>query len=154
MALVFALLVNAFLVINFYWTALITTGQRNACLVALLGAWVFLMVLDSLWKKRLSSIPQTEQQDETFRQSICHYLRGDWFAVEAQILPYLQKYPKDVEMLLLQATLYRHTERYEEALLVLDHLQLLLDSRYWQGEIGDERSLVVAALRSSDTRRG
>ena len=145
-ALIFTMLVNAFLIANFYWTALVTPGQRNACLAALLGAWIILTLFDSFWKQRLGSIPQTEQHDETFRQSITHYLRGDWFAAESQILPYLKQYPKDVEMLLLQATMYRHTERFEEALLVLDKLQLLQDSRYWQGEIGNERSLTVAAM--------
>ena len=149
MALFFALLINAFLIANFYWTALITPGQRNACLAALLGAWVFLTLLDLFWKKRLSSIPRTEQHDETFRQSICHYLRGDWFAAEAQILPYLQKYPKDIEMLLLQAIMYRHTGRYEESLLVLEHLQLLQDSLYWHREIETERLLTLAAMQSS-----
>ena len=85
---------------------------------------------------------KTEEHDRTFQQTIMYYLQGDWFAVESQILPYLKKYPKDVEMLLLQATMYRHTERYEEALLVLDKLQLLQDSRHWYAEIEMERSMM------------
>jgi uncharacterized protein HemY len=84
------------------------------------------------------------------RQTGCHYLRGDWFAAEAQVLPHLKKYPKDMEMLLLQATMYRHTERYEEALLVLDKLQLLQNSRYWHAEIEAERAMIAEAMRSSE----
>jgi len=141
MALGFALLVNAFLIANFYWSALITPTQRNICLIALLGAWIVLTLTASFWKQYLDSATRTEQHDETFRQTICHYLRGDWFAAEAQILPYLKKYPKDVEVLLLQATMYRRMERYEEALLVLNKLQLLQNSRYWSAEIETERSL-------------
>ena len=140
-ALCYALLLNIFFVVNFYWTALITASQRNILLVALFGAWIALTMVASFWKQHLASI-KPEEHDETFRQTICHYLRGDWFAAEAQILPYVKKYPKDIEMLLLQATMYRHTERYEEALVVLDKLHLLQNSRFWHTEIETERSLL------------
>ena len=143
LALGFALLVNLFLIANFYWTALLTPGQRNICLAALLGAWIVLTVIASYWKHRLASEAKTEPLDETFRQTVCYYLRGDWFAAEALILPYLKKYPKDIEVLLLQATMYRHTKRFEEALHVLDKLELLQDSRYWYAEIATERSLIA-----------
>ena len=145
-ALGFALLVDAFLIANFYWTALITTAQRNLFLAALFGAWIVLTVIAAFWKHRLSSDMQAEPHDEVFRQTVCHYLRGDWFAAEVQILPYLKKYPKDIEMLLLQATMYRHAERYEEALLVLDKLQLLQNSRYWHTEMENERAFIAAAM--------
>ena len=145
MALGFALLLNAFLIANFYWTALITVNQRNIVLVALFGAWVALTLVAAYWKHRLDAAAKPERHDETFRQTICHYLRGDWFATESQILPYLKRYPKDIEMLLLQATMYRHAKRYEEALLVLDKLLLLQNSRYWYAEIEAERSLITAA---------
>ena len=141
-ALGFALLVNLFLIVNFYWTALITPNQRNVLLVALFAAWVVLTLLASFRKHQIELV-KPEENDSTFRQTICHYLRGDWFAAEHQILPYVKKYPKDIEMLLLQATMYRHTERYEEALLVLNKLQLLQDSRYWFAEIEKERSLIA-----------
>jgi len=144
-ALTFTLLVNAFLIANFYWTALITVGQRNMLILALLGAWGVLMLVAAYWKHRLDAAAKPERHDETFRQTVCHYLRGDWFAAEAQILPHLKQYPKDIEMLLLQATMYRHAKRYEEALLVLDKLQLLQNSRYWYAEIETERSLMAAA---------
>jgi len=147
-ALGFALLVDAFLIANFYWTALLTSGQRNVCLVALFGAWVVLTVAATFQKHRLASAMKPEQHDQTFRQTICDYLRGDWFAVESQILPYLKKYPKDIEMLLLQATMYRHTKRYEEALLVLEKLQLFQDSQYWYAEIETEQALTTAAMDS------
>jgi len=151
-ALTFALLVNAFLIANFYWTALITVGQRNVMIAALIGVWCILMITAAYWKHRLNATSKPEQSDETFRQTVCHYLRGDWFAAEAQILPHLKKYPKDIEMLLLQATMYRHANRYEEALLVLDKLQLLQNSRYWFAEIENERSLIAAASRLLDER--
>jgi len=150
MALGFALLLNAFLIANFYWTALIATSQRNTLLVALFGAWVVLILVAARRKQQLDTIAKPEQHDETFHQTICHYLRGDWFAAEAQILPYLEKHPKDIEMLLLQATIYRHTERYEEAMLVLDKLSLLQDSRFWHDEIQTEHSLIAAA-QNDDT---
>ena len=144
-ALGFALLLHAFLIANFYWTALLTIWQRNLLLAILFGAWVVLMVVAAYWKHRLNAEAKPEQHDATLRQTICCYLRGDWFAAESLILPYLKKYPKDIEMLLLQATMYRHVKRHEEAVLVLDKLGLLQDSRYWYAEIESERSLLVAA---------
>ena len=149
-ALGFALLADAFLIANFYWTALITTGQRNFFLAALFGAWILLTAIALFWQHRINSEAKMEPLDETFRQTMCHYLRGDWFAAEAQVLPHLKKYPKDIEMLLLQATMYRHTERYEEAMLVLNKLQLLQDSRYWYAEIETERAMIADAMRSSE----
>ena len=148
-ALSFAMLLNIFFVLNFYWTALITPNQRNVLLIALLGIWIILTAVASFWKRHLASI-KPEDHDETFRQTICHYLRGDWFAAEAQVLPYIKKHPKDIEMLLLQATMYRHSERYEEALMVLDKLQLLQHSRQWYVEIETERSLIAVAMNSSE----
>ena len=148
-ALGFAMLINAFLIANFYWTAFLTPLQRNVCLVGLCIAWCVLTVFSAYWKYRLAEATKTEANDETFRQTMTSYLNGDWFAVESQILPYLKKYPKDVEMLLLQATMYRHTERYEEALLVLDKLQLLQDSRRWFSEITAERSHIGQRLTES-----
>ena len=138
-ALAFAALVNIFLIANFYWSALLTAGQRNLCLAGLLGAWIILTVFASYWKHRIMLNNTAEEDDVTFRQALCDYLRGHWYAAESQILPYLKRYPKDIEMLLLQATMYRHTERYEEALLVLDKLQLLEGSRRWHLEIAEER---------------
>ena len=147
-ALGFALLLNVFIFANFYWTALLTTGQRNFYLISLLGIWVGLTVFSAFWKQHIASVMAVEQNDEPFRLTICHYLRGDWFAAEVQMLRYLKAYPKDIEMLLLQATMYRHAERYEEALLVLSKLQLLQDSRSWYAEIENERKLNDAAIRS------
>ena len=150
-ALGFSLLVDAFLIANFYWTEFLTPGQRNLCLIALFGAWIILTVIASLWKQHLDSVMKTEPLDETFRQTIFHYLHGDWFAAESQILPYLKQYPKDIEMLLLQATMYRHMERYEEALLVLEKMQLLKDSRYWYAEIETERTLSRNGIQETST---
>ena len=148
-ALGFALLVDAFLIVNFYWTEQITPSQRNLFLAALLVAWILLTLIAAFWKHRLDAAAKPEQADETFLQTISHYLRGDWFTAESLMLPYLEKYPKDIEVLLLQATMYRRTERYEEALLVLDRLQLLEGSRYWHSEIEAERKMIGEAADES-----
>ena len=140
-ALGFALLIDLFLITDFYWSALLSSGQRNMCLIALCATWLVLTAIASYWKHQIASAHRTENNDETFRQTINHYLGGDWFAAESQMLPYLKKYPKDIEMLLLQATMYRHAERYEEALLILEKLLLLHDSRFWCAEIEHERTL-------------
>jgi len=148
-ALGFALLMDMFLIANYYWTELITKSQRNVFLVVLLAAWIVLMLVAAFWKHRLDAAVKPEQADETLLQTIGHYLRGDWFAAESLMLSYLEKYPKDIEMLLLQATMYRRTERYEEALLVLNRLQLLESSRYWHVEIEAERKMMDESIDQS-----
>ena len=150
MALGFALLLYAFLIANFYRTAPITMGPGNILFVSLCGVWVSLMIVATRRDRRPDAVIKSEQYDETFRQMIRCYLRGDWFAVESHILLQLKKHPKDIEALLLQATMYRHTKRYKEAKLILDNLYLLQDSRFWHEEISAEQLLIVAA-KNDDT---
>jgi hypothetical protein len=146
-ALFFALLLDGFLIVNFYWTALITPNQRNVLLLALVGIWIILLTAESFWHRHLQSFLQTDEKDETYRQAVADYLRGDWFAAESQILPYLKKHPKDIEMLLLQATMYRHTQRYEESLAVLSKLQLYEGANRWFPEIEMERNLIAKEMQ-------
>ncbi|MDR0522463.1 MAG: hypothetical protein LBH00_11515 [Planctomycetaceae bacterium] len=141
-ALLFSLLLDAFLIADFYWTDLISAGQRNIAATVLLGVWIILTTAAAFFSYVLRTKAQPEDHDEPFRQTICHYLRGDWFAAESQMIPYLQKFPKDAEMLLLQAAMYRRTNRCEEAALILNRLQLLDNGAYWQPEIERERTLL------------
>ncbi|MDR1963013.1 MAG: hypothetical protein LBQ50_04485 [Planctomycetaceae bacterium] len=146
-AMLFALFLDAFLIVNFYWTAMITTGQRNILLCVFFTVWIGLLVIAAVQRRFLHAMLKTDEKDEAFREAILLYLRGDWFGTESLILPLLKKNPRDIEMLLLQATLYRHTKRYNEALAILDKLSLFENAARWFMEIETERKLITEELK-------
>jgi hypothetical protein len=147
-AIIFALLLDALIILNFYWTAILTQGQRNILLGTFFIVWIVLFVVAAFKKKLLESVQKPEDNDKMFREAITLYLRGDWFGTESLILPLIKKNPRDVEMLLLQATLCRHTKRYVEALKTLEQLQLLESAGRWFLEIETERRLIADAQKS------
>jgi hypothetical protein len=148
-ALLFALMFDAFLVADFYWTAVITSGQRNILLGVFSAVWIGLIFVSSVKCRSLEAMLKTDEKDSVFCEAVSLYLRGDWFGTESLILPLLRKNPQDIEILLLQATLYRHTKRYGEASKVLDKLDLLENSRRWFLEIETERQFIAAEMKES-----
>lgn len=149
-ALLFAGLLNAFLVANFYWTAVLTVSQRNILLAGLFGSWIVLLAIAKVGLRAYEIRHAVDEQDKTYREAIVHYLRGNWFEAESLILPRLKKNPRDIEMLLLQATLYRHTKRHEEALLILENLQQFDGSNRWFIEIETERQRIRETLKEAE----
>lgn len=141
-AILFAVLLNTFLIVNFYWTALVTPMQRNLLLLGLFTAWAFLYAIAAFRGRMIEATLKTDAGDETFRRLVGLYLCGQWFEAESLLLTILKQNPRDVEILLLQATLYRHTRRYAEATAVLDRLALLETSGHWFLEIEAERLLI------------
>lgn len=150
-AVLFAVLLNAFLVINFYWSALITPMQRNFLLLGLFAAWLVLYTAATLRGRFLEASLQTDASDETYRRLVTLYLRGEWFETESLLLSILKQNPRDIEILLLQATLYRHTRRFAEATAVLDQLGLYEKSGRWLLEIETERLLIEEELAELTT---
>ncbi|MGL4594731.1 MAG: tetratricopeptide repeat protein [Thermoguttaceae bacterium] len=141
-AVLFALFVDTFLILEFYWTAQITPIQRNMILFGLLVAWIVLSILAGLIGRMYDVAEQIDQGDEKYRLALSHYLRGNWFETESILLPLLKKNPRDVEILLFLATLYRHTMRLEEAEKMLERLDLLEPSRRWILEMEREKHLI------------
>ncbi|MDR2756688.1 MAG: tetratricopeptide repeat protein [Planctomycetaceae bacterium] len=152
-ALLFALFLDVLLVANFYWTAMITTGQRNLLLIIFFAVWFGLFTVAALRSQFLNAMLKTDNKETTFREAILFYLRGDWFGTESLLLQVLKKNPRDVEVLLLLATLYRHTQRYEEALEMLNKLSLFENAGHWFLETETERKLIAeeSAPKSPET---
>ena len=143
-ALAFALMLNAFIVLNFYWTAFLTPGQRNGFLGALVVAWFVLSLLAGKKRCAIEAVQTADVKENKFSEANVQYLRGNWYEAEHLLLGLLTKNPRDAEALLMQATLYRHTKRYDEAAAALDKLQLLEDARSWGLEIEAERRYAQA----------
>ena len=77
-----------------------------------------------------------------------HYLQGNWFEAECCLNILLKKNPRDIEAMLMLATLYRHKERYDEAGNLLRELDRLEDTIPWKFEIRSEkRKLMVATAK-------
>jgi hypothetical protein len=153
-ALIFALFLDTFLVVNFYWTALITLGQRNILLGLFLAVWVGLFVAAMITFRSIETASKQDEEDLVFREAVFLYLRGDWLGTESLLLPQLKKNPRDIEMLLLLATLYRRTERYPEASAVLDKLGLLENTYCWFLEIETERRFIAEAVNEPEAVKG
>jgi tetratricopeptide (TPR) repeat protein len=141
-ALTFALLLDAFLLVNCYWTALLTVSQRNILLFVLLSAWVGLTVFVKKYRQHIEAVLNVDAASEAFQQAAALYLQRRWDAAETFILCQLHKNPGDAEFLLLQASLYRRIKRYEEALNVLERLRRLESGNRWYVEIETEKRLI------------
>ena len=142
-ALAFALILDVFIVLNFHWTAYLTPGQRNGFLAALVATWIILSLVAGAKRRHIEAEQTADSTENKFSEATVQYLRGNWYETEHLLFGLLAKNPRDVEALLLQATLYRHTKRYDEALAVLDKLRLLEESGRWFLEIETERHLLA-----------
>jgi predicted Zn-dependent protease len=74
-----------------------------------------------------------------FTQAQAEYLKGNWYDAEKQVEQLLARRPRDVEGLLLLATLQRHTQRTAAAADTLDKLERLDGAEGWNLEIYHER---------------
>lgn len=143
LAILFAAILDAFLLANFYWTGVLTVSQRNIILSLLFVIWITLLSLAKYRRKIFEETFAIDEKDENYRLALQHYLRGNWFETESLILPHLKKKPRDMEMLLLLATLYRHTNRLDEALTVLDRIAQVDGANYWCLEMEFERRYIA-----------
>ncbi|MCL2744046.1 MAG: hypothetical protein FWE67_09350 [Planctomycetaceae bacterium] len=145
LALFFALLLDLFLIANFYWTDYITAGQRSILLVCLAVTYLLLCSGAKYHRQNYEMTSKIEAADETYRTALQHYLCGNWFEAETLMLPYLKKKPRDIEMQLLLATLYRHTRRFEEAGAVIEKIETMTGAGKWYCEIEAEKRYIAEA---------
>jgi len=144
-AIVFALLVDFFLVLNFYWSAMITAQHRNTVLVLLFAAWIALSILSKMLEHRIAALKTADAGDKNFMAAAQQYMRGNWFEAESLLMKLLKKNPRDIESALLHATLCRRTGRWVEAKAILDRLSFYEESGRWFLEIETERQMIVEA---------
>jgi hypothetical protein len=75
------------------------------------------------------------------------YLRGEWSAAESMLLSILAVEPRDPPALLLLSGVYRHTERADSAVALVDELKRLEIADAWQIEIHAETARIDRALK-------
>jgi tetratricopeptide (TPR) repeat protein len=77
-----------------------------------------------------------------FLQAQGEYLQGHWYEAESLLRELLRLSHRDCDARLMLATLYRHTNRYNEAVAELGRMEQLDGAEKWLWEIAAERRLV------------
>ncbi len=149
-ALAFALVLDLFIVLNFYWTAFLTPMQRNGFLGGLVVVWIVLGLVAGTKRRHLEDERNSDASGNKFGEAVKSYLQGHWLETETALAALLKSNPRDIEATLLKATLYRHTQRFAEAVAVLDQLSGMEESGRWFVEIETEKRLIREALQPPD----
>ena len=88
-----------------------------------------------------------------FIQAQAEYLKGHWFEAETLLRQMLRHCSRDADVLLMLATLYRRTKRYDEATKQLDRLDRLDEARKWRSEIAQERETLKRMTASASSKQ-
>ena len=145
-ALVYGFAICGVVMLNFYWSELLTGNLRRGSYVLLVVLWLVLSGQSSRMEKqcRRMKLPPPADKD-TLPDAQQHYLQGNWFEAECCLNMLLKNNPRDIEAMLMLATLYRHKERYDEAENLLRNLDRLEDAMTWKIEIRSEKRKLMAA---------
>ncbi|MEX0978029.1 MAG: hypothetical protein WDZ48_04210 [Pirellulales bacterium] len=132
---------------SFVWVELLSPRNLRLAWLATLGLWMAVAAASaSAWYGRGRAGRRADAAEAMFREALSEYLKQNWFEAERILGQLLHHDPRDVEARLMRATLMRHTERYEEALEHLAHLELLNDAGRWAREITSEKRLIEGRL--------
>ncbi|MDO5565655.1 MAG: tetratricopeptide repeat protein [Planctomycetia bacterium] len=142
---------NTVLILNFYWTSLLPESWYKWTYISLGVAWLVLSAMSSAFSKRFESTRLLDSHGELYLEVLNHYLKGEWEKTECCAKAILRYNPNDVEVLLLLATLYRHTRRLDLAQETLARLQLLEMSDKWYFEIYSEKLFLNELLSPEDS---
>ncbi len=148
LALLFGLLAQATLAVNFFWSDYPSGYLRASSGVVFLIGWIFLGAVAGGRLKRYEKSLLFDADGELFLEAQTRYLRGEWFEAECALKSVLKKNPQDAEALLLLATLYRHVKRFSDARRILATLEKLESAEYWRYEICLEKEAIQSDLRT------
>jgi len=145
-ALVFGFALCGVVMLDFYWSELLTGHLRRGAYVLLVVLWPVLSAKSAWLEKRCRRLRRPPPADkDILPDAQGHYLQGNWFETECCLKMLLKENPRDIEAMLMLATLYRHKERYDEAAGLLRELDRLEDAVPWKVEIRSEKRKLMAA---------
>jgi hypothetical protein len=144
----FGCLVNLALMATLLWSELFTPLVRNLVCVAAAVIWGSSVMLSYGWDRRRPSPSQTGPAEDTFREALNHYLKGNWFESEQLVRGLLARNARDLDAGLMLATLLRHTGRFEEAERQLDRIERFDGCEKWELEVSAERESLTQARNS------
>ena len=142
----FAAFFNLLVVTSLVWTDLATPGLRMAGWGIATLVWIFAAVSSRpICREDTEKSGKTTESNgrDPFEDVIDEYLKGHWYEVEIGLNAILRRFPRDAEARLLLATMFRHTDRPEEAIHRLDELTRLETCEEWRVEITRERKLLA-----------
>ena len=91
LALLFGLLCQATLFVNFFWSDYLSGYVRASFGVVFLIAWIFLGAVASGRLKRYEKTLLYDADGEIFLEAQTRYLRGEWFEAECALKAVLKK---------------------------------------------------------------
>ena len=138
-------LLNATLIASFVWTGLLGNLGLTACWAAVALLWGGSALVAGVLGYTGQAL-EVDPATDLYPRAINEYLGGNWFEAEALCVRILQLDAGDVDARLMQATVYRHTGRHEEARQKLSELTRLEGVAKWELEIQRELELLDAAV--------
>ena len=137
-AVAFFLALDLLLIAHFFWTDSLTPQGRYTSVFLFFLFWFFLAQVSGYCEKMLRRRRDADSKRNFFADAQTQYLQGNWFETECLLNDILKRNPRDPEALLMLATLFRHTGRFEESRKILQKLQNYDEARKWFVEIENE----------------
>lgn len=147
-ACLFAVVVNLLIAATLVWPEVAPASMRTAGIFAAALWWLIAGCLSLRELPQVAAATDGDPQQGLFVAAQSEYLKGNWIEAEAHLRKLLRRRPRDVEALLLLATLYRRTQRFDEARRQLQQMARLDAARPWQVEVRSERELLRRQLES------
>jgi hypothetical protein len=138
-----SLLLNLLLAAQFVWTEWLGPTTRLGGWMSVLCIWCVASAVTWLTARRDQHQAAGDGEgSDPLAAAVDEYLQGKWYEAERLLRKQLRRQRKDVEAMLMLATLCRHTGRLDEAERRLDDLAALEAAGKWEVEIAAERRLV------------
>jgi len=140
-ACLFSAAVNVVVASTLLWPEFAPTSLRAAGICLLATWWLVAALLSFRELPEIAASTHDDPYKGLFMAAQTEYLKGNWIEAEAHVRKLLRRRPRDVESLLLLATLKRRTRRWDEARRQLQYMARLDAAAAWQVEIRTEREL-------------
>lgn len=153
-ALSFALLVDFAVLSSFIWPQWMGSLPPLAAWLAIGTIWSVSIYRALFAANQMKSVAASEvaasevaaseptEHVDLFVQAQAEYLKGHWVEAETLLKRLLSQSPRDLEALLLLATMWRRLKRCGDANRELQRLERIEGSQRWAHEIRRERSLL------------
>ena len=147
-AVLFSWTVCLVLLATFFWPDWLGVWITRTLWIVVVVVWFASVIYSHLRFAAIVGSPDSKAQD-AFQQAQMQYLQGNWFEAEAILLDLLERFPRDVESLLLLVGVLRHTQRWSPALRRLEMIESLDNAAFWRFEILRERQIIERKLAES-----
>jgi tetratricopeptide (TPR) repeat protein len=146
----FGVLLNLAMLATFYWSEwLSVTLVRSLWLsIAISSCWSLIKTI--ILPLQIYPARPSQECDDLLRLAHVDYLRGQYLEAEASLHKILAAGHEDVEAALLLASVFRRTGRFRQALVCLEKLERLDQSRKWYIEISKEKALNLEHVDPKD----